>query len=97
MKAGDAVRHRVCAGVQGPVGASARPRGRQRPLPQPRRSPLGIAQRRPVDADGVALVTQATEQGLDQRLVAQEAVPVGVLEVECRVNCYAGSRVRRPR
>ena len=66
MKAGDAVRRRVCAAVQGPVGASARPRGRQRPPPQPRRSPLGIAQRRAVDADGVALMTQTTEQRLDQ-------------------------------
>jgi hypothetical protein len=38
-------------------------------------STLGIAQRRTVDADGVALVTQAAEQRLDERLVAQEVRP----------------------
>src|SRR6202789_656684 len=44
-------------------------------------SALRFAQRGSVDADGVALVTQPAEQRLDERLVAQEVRPLGVVQI----------------
>jgi hypothetical protein len=50
---------------------------------------LGIAQGGTVDPDGVALMAQATEEGLDERFVAEKGLPFGVIEVECPAYCYA--------
>ena len=58
---------------------------------------MRIAQVWAVDPDGVTLMAEATEEGLDERFVSQKGLPFGVVEVECRVNCYAESRLARPR
>src|SRR6266849_5470444 len=50
------------------------------------RSALGIPQRRAVDADGVALMAEATEEGLDERFVAKKRLPLGVVQIR-RDNC----------
>ena len=69
---------------------SVRPQGRQRPHPwRTSGSALGIAQGGTVDPDGVALMAQATEEGLDERFVAEKRLPFRVIEVECRAYCYA--------
>ncbi len=51
-----------------------------------RGSALGIAQRGTVDPDGVALMAQPTEEGLDERFVAEKRLPFRVIEVR-RNNC----------
>src|SRR6266849_6539550 len=45
------------------------------------RSALGIPQRRAVDADRVALMPEATEEGLDERFVAKKRLPLGVVQI----------------
>ena len=52
-------------------------------------SALGIAQGGTVDPDGVALMAQPTEEGLDERFVAEKRLPLRVIEVECGAYCYA--------
>jgi hypothetical protein len=47
---------------------------------------LGIAQGRAVDADRVALVPEATEEGLDERFVAEKRLPLGIVQIRCN-NC----------
>jgi len=42
---------------------------------------LGIAQGGTVDPDGVALMAQPTEEGLDERFVAEKRLPFRVIEV----------------
>ncbi len=44
-------------------------------------SALGIAQGGTVDPDGVALMAQPTEEGLDERFVAEKRLPFRVIEV----------------
>src|SRR5579859_490568 len=50
-------------------------------LPATTRSPLRFAQRRPFDADGVALMAKPAEEGVDERLVPQEVRPLGIVQV----------------
>ena len=47
------------------------------------RSAHRFAEGRPVDADGVAAVAEAIEQGLDEGLVAEEVGPLGIIEIGC--------------
>ena len=44
-------------------------------------SALGIAQGRTVDADSVALMPEATAEGLDEGFVAEKRLPLGVVQV----------------
>jgi hypothetical protein len=44
-------------------------------------SALGIAQGRTVDPDGMALMPQPTEKGLDEGFVAEKRLPLGVVQV----------------
>ena len=44
-------------------------------------SALGIPQGGTVDPDGVALMAQPTEEGLDERFVAEKRLPFRVVEV----------------
>ena len=44
---------------------------------------MGIAQGGAVDPDGVALMAQPTEEGLDERFVAEKRLPFGVVEIRC--------------
>ena len=104
MKGVGAVRNRALCGFASTLWArSVRPQVRQRPHPLsrwPRRaqgSALGIPQGRAVDANGVALMPQATEEGLDERFVPQKPLPFGVVKVECGAYCYAELTSQRPR
>src|SRR2546427_7298297 len=61
---------------------AVRPQGRQRPHPwRASGSALGIAQGGTVDPDRVALMAQPTEEGLDERFVAEKRLPFRVIEV----------------
>ena len=46
-------------------------------------SPLRLAQGRSVDANGLALVSQAAEQGLSEVFVAKQARPLVIFKVRC--------------
>src|ERR1051325_2178175 len=45
------------------------------------RGAVAVAERRAVDLDGVALMAEPAEQGADQRLVAEEVGPLGIVEI----------------
>src|SRR5262245_53188470 len=55
-------------------------------------SALGVAQGGAVDPDGVALMAQSTQERLDERLVAEKRLPVGIVKVrrnDCRLAAVA--------
>jgi hypothetical protein len=58
---------------------------------------LGISQGRAVDTDRVALMSETTEEGVDEGFVAEKRLPFGVVKVECRAYCYAELTSQGPR
>lgn len=59
----------------------AGPRDARHEITRERLQLLGRSERRPVDADGVAVVTEAVEQRTDHLLLAKKRVPLVVVEV----------------
>ena len=72
-----------CAVLQVAVGAfcASTPTSASTPVAGGSGSALGIAQGGTVDPDGVALMAQPTEEGLDERFVAEKRLPFRVVEV----------------
>ena len=58
-----------------------RPQGRQRPHPGASGLALGIAQGGTIDPNGVALMAQPTEEGLDECFVAEKGLPFRIVKV----------------
>src|SRR5438128_538736 len=56
------------------------------------RSALRLSQRRSVNANRVALVPEATEEGVDERFVAEKGLPFGKVQIgrdQCRLSAIA--------
>ena len=70
-----------CAVLQVAVGAFCASTPTSASTPVAGGSALGIPQGGTVDPDGVALMAQPTEEGLDERFVAEKRLPFRVVEV----------------